>query len=107
MQSPGLGMYCASLCNGNHNQDRYEPRRQLSDLGPYDHLARFYRFCVTHVKRNIFALRTYVSNEVYAAMLSLLSSEEHPNLSHTLTIIRTGGRKANGTSIIIYTFIKD
>ena len=98
-------MYCASLCNGNHNQDGYEPCRQLSNLGPYDHLARFYRFCVTHGKRNIFGLKTYVSTEVYAAMLSLLSSEEHPNLDHAFTIIRAGGRKATSMSIIIHPFI--
>ncbi|KAI5985825.1 hypothetical protein F5J12DRAFT_696074, partial [Pisolithus orientalis] len=94
-QALGLGMYCVSLCYNDHHQDRYEPHCWLSDLNPYDHLTQSYWFCVTHVKYHIFLLRTYITSEVYAAMLSLLSSEEQPDLDRTLAIIRTGGKKAN------------
>lgn len=98
-------MYCVSLCHQNHSPDRYEPHRHLSALSPYDHLARFYRFCVTHVKRHIFALKSLVSEDAYTTMYSLLSSEELPDLNNRLAIIRTGGRKANGTCIFFYTVI--
>ncbi|KIK44261.1 hypothetical protein CY34DRAFT_80290 [Suillus luteus UH-Slu-Lm8-n1] len=93
-QGLGLGMFCVELCQNNTAICGYERNRQLRDLNPYDHLRRFYRVCVTHFKRNVLALRTHVSSEVYSAMLSLASSEPHPDIEKTYTIIRGGGRKA-------------
>ncbi|KAG2741734.1 hypothetical protein P692DRAFT_201652917, partial [Suillus brevipes Sb2] len=66
----------------------------LCDLNPYDHLRRFYRVCITNFKCNVLALYTYVSSEVYSAMLSLASSEPHPDIEKTYAIIHGGGRKA-------------
>ncbi|KAG2127173.1 uncharacterized protein EDB93DRAFT_1270945, partial [Suillus bovinus] len=72
----------------------YESQCRLCDLGPYDHLRQFYQLCVAHYKRNVHALHTHVSDKVYAAMLSLATSEPHPDIQKTLDIIRDGGPKA-------------
>lgn len=92
----GLGMFCVELCQNNTTICAYERNRQLRDLNPYDHLRRFYRVCITHFKRNVLALRTHVSSEVYSAMLSLASSEPQPDIEKTYATIRRGGRKAQG-----------
>ncbi|KAG1746028.1 uncharacterized protein EDB91DRAFT_1080250 [Suillus paluster] len=96
----GLGELSVSGCSAS-NSVRIITRSVFtknnvcsSDLDPYAHLRRFYRVCVTHFKRNVQALRTYVSSEVYSAMLSLASSEPHPDINKTLATIRGGGRKA-------------
>ncbi|KAG2116152.1 hypothetical protein DEU56DRAFT_748432 [Suillus clintonianus] len=93
-QGLGLGMFCVELCQNNHAFCSYEQNRRLRDLDPYDHLRRFYRVCITHFKRNVLALRTYVSSEVYSAMLSLASTEAQPDIETTFKTIRAGGRKA-------------
>ena len=93
----GLGRYCVHLCRHIHRYDKYEPQQRLCDLGPYDHLKRFFRICETHFQRNAFAIRHYVGKEVWTAMLSLSSSDPHPNIEETFTIIRSGGNKAKGT----------
>ncbi|KAG2137941.1 hypothetical protein DEU56DRAFT_736613 [Suillus clintonianus] len=93
-QGLGLGMYCVELSRSISTPCAYEPHRRICDLSPYDHLRRFYRLCVAHFKRNVHALRTHVSDEVYSAMLSLATSEEHPDIQRTLSIIRRGGPKA-------------
>ncbi|KAH7903935.1 hypothetical protein BJ138DRAFT_1019827 [Hygrophoropsis aurantiaca] len=93
-QGLGLGLYCQYLCRTINLPCMYEPSRQLSELDPYDHLRRFYRLCVTHFKRNILALKGQVSEDAYIAMLSLATSEPHPNIDLTLEIIRRGSKKA-------------
>ncbi|KIK33428.1 hypothetical protein CY34DRAFT_49613, partial [Suillus luteus UH-Slu-Lm8-n1] len=93
-QGLGLGMYCVQLSRSISTPCTYEPHRRLCDLSPYDHLRCFYRLCVAHFKRNVHALRTYVSDEVYSAMLSLATCEEHPDIQRTLNTIRRGGPKA-------------
>lgn len=88
-------MYCAYLCQHVHKYDRHE-RRRLSDLGPYDHLKRFFRICETHFQRNAFAIKHYVGDKAWDAMMSLCSSEPHPDIQKTFEIIRAGGNKAKG-----------
>jgi len=95
-QGLGLGMYCVQLSRSVTMQCVYEPERRICDLNPYDHLRRFFRICVAHYKRNVLALRTHVPQDVFTAMLSLATSEHHPNLEATLNIIRNGGPKALG-----------
>ena len=73
-----------------------EPGRTLRSLNAYEHLKRFFRLCVTHFKRNIKALETHISDDVYAAMLSLSSSRPHPDLEGAFKKIDNGGRKAKG-----------
>lgn len=90
----GLGMFCSELSKNIKTPCIYEPHRKLCDLTPYDHLRRFYRLCVVHFKRNLRPLQSQVSKEVYNAMLSLSSSDAHPNFQRTLSVIRGGGRKA-------------
>ncbi|KAG2110340.1 uncharacterized protein F5147DRAFT_772592 [Suillus discolor] len=93
-QGLGLGMYCVQLSRSISTSCTHEPHRRVSDLGPYDHLRRFYRLCVAHFKRNVHALRTHVLDEVYSAMLSLATCEEHPDIQRTFNTIRRGGPKA-------------
>ncbi|KAG2346777.1 hypothetical protein BDR05DRAFT_997176 [Suillus weaverae] len=93
-QGLGLGMYCAQLSRSITTPCPYESQCHLCDLGPYDHLRRFYRLCVAHFKRNVHGLHTHVSDKVYAAMLSLATSEPHPDIQKTLDIIHDGGPKA-------------
>ncbi|KAJ7800656.1 hypothetical protein B0H14DRAFT_3092562 [Mycena olivaceomarginata] len=94
-QALGVGMYCQKLCA--HLGDVYcpmEPARLLRTLDPCDHLRRFLRLCTTHYKRNIRELRPYTTQQVRAAMLSLSSSQVHPDLELAFRIIENGGRKA-------------
>ncbi|KAJ7688326.1 hypothetical protein B0H14DRAFT_2653299 [Mycena olivaceomarginata] len=94
-QALGVGMYCQKLCA--HLGDVYcpmEPARLLRSLDPCDHLRRFLRLCTTHYKRNIRELRPYTTQQVRAAMLSLSSSQVHPDLESAFRIIENGGRKA-------------
>lgn len=93
---PGVGMYCQWLCRDLVGNCLREPHRPLKSLGPYEHLKRFFRLCVTHYKRNIHEMRGKITPDVRAAMLSLASSEPHPDLDGTFTLIRRGGRKASG-----------
>ncbi len=95
--SVGVGRYCVYLCRDLPDYCTQEPDRLLRDLDAYDHLKRFYRLCVTHFKRNIHDMRSHVSADIRAAMLSLASSEPHPDLEGTFTLIRSGGKKASGT----------
>jgi hypothetical protein len=90
-------MYCQKLCA--HLGDVYcpmEPARLLRTLDPCDHLQCFLHLCTTYYKWNICELRPYTTQQVCAAMLSLLSSQVHPDLELVFRIIENGGRKAKG-----------
>ena len=89
-------MYCEHLCKTLLTFCPYEPHRLLKDLGPYDHLRRFFRICTTHFKRNVNDLRSQISSEVRSAMLSIASSDPHPDLDGAFEIIEKGGAKAKG-----------
>lgn len=100
-QFKGLGMHCQSLCKASTLQGHYCPyerHRLLSSLNAYDHLRRFFRLCVTHFKRHVHKLRDVVSLDVRLAMLSLASSQPHPDLEAAYSTIRNGGKKAAGRS---------
>ena len=93
----GLGMFCQSRCDlADTAVCQYDPKRQLKTFGPYDHLRCIFRVCVTHFKRNVHDLRSHISDEVRSAMLSLASSEKHPNLDGAFDVINNGGSKARG-----------
>ena len=89
-------MFCQSLSKVLGSFCEYEPHRRLRELDPYEHLRRFFRICITHFKRNIHDIGTHVSPGVKAAMLSLASSEPHPDLEGAFKIIENGGSKAKG-----------
>ncbi|KAG1801282.1 uncharacterized protein BJ212DRAFT_1286563, partial [Suillus subaureus] len=94
-QGLSLGMYCVQLCCSVTAQCIYEPHHHICDLNPYDHLRCFFHTCVAHYKRNILSLCTHVSQDIFSAMLSLATSEHHPDLNATLNIIWNGGLKAS------------
>ncbi|KAJ7211515.1 hypothetical protein C8J57DRAFT_1440813 [Mycena rebaudengoi] len=71
-----------------------KPTRLLRTLSPYDQLQRFLRLCTTHFKRNVDELRPYITPQVRSAMLSLSSSQVHPNIDEAFRTIENGGRKA-------------
>ncbi|KAJ7292092.1 hypothetical protein C8J57DRAFT_1212498 [Mycena rebaudengoi] len=71
-----------------------EPTRLLRTLSPYDQLQRFLRLCTTHFKRNVDELRPYITPQVRSAMLSLSSSQVHPNIDDAFRTIVNGGHKA-------------
>jgi hypothetical protein len=75
-----------------------EPTRLLRTLDPYEHLRRFLRLCTTHFKRHVHDLRPSTTQKVRNAMLSLSSSQPHPNLEGAFQVIENGGRKAKGLS---------
>ncbi|KAK7032946.1 hypothetical protein R3P38DRAFT_2773440 [Favolaschia claudopus] len=94
-QALGAGMFCERL--SATLGDVYcpiEPTKLLHELDPYEHLRRFLRFCTVHYKRNIRELKPYTTQKVRNAMLSLSSSQVHPNLEGAFAIIENGGRKA-------------
>ncbi|KAG1869710.1 hypothetical protein C8R48DRAFT_597246 [Suillus tomentosus] len=93
-QGLGLGMFCSELSKNIKTPCIYEPHHKLCDLTPYNHLRRFYRLCIVHFKRNLWPLQSQVSKEVYNAMLSLSSSDAHPNFQRMLSVIRGGSQKA-------------
>src|SRR5215469_974757 len=70
--------------------------KALHALTPYEHLERFYRYCVTHFMRNITKMRSQITPKVREAMISLASSEPLPDFEGTLDVIRGGGKKAAG-----------
>ncbi|KAF8975638.1 hypothetical protein BDQ17DRAFT_1267859 [Cyathus striatus] len=92
-QALGAGMYCQQLCRDLVGVCPIEPTKMLKNLDPYDHLCRFYRLCVVHFKRNIHDLCTRVTSDVYNAMLSLSSVNEH-NIDSVYEFIKNGGPKA-------------
>ncbi|KAJ7631405.1 hypothetical protein DFH06DRAFT_1439242 [Mycena polygramma] len=94
-QAVGAGKFCQKL--SAEVGDAYcpmEPTRLLRSLSPCDHLRRFLRFCTTHNMRNIDKIRAYITPEVRNAMISLSSSQVHPDLEGAFRIIEAGGRKA-------------
>ncbi|KAJ7815996.1 hypothetical protein B0H13DRAFT_2460922 [Mycena leptocephala] len=94
-QALGAGKFCQNLCA--QLGDVYcpiEPTRLLRTLDPYDHLRRFLRFCTTHYIRNVDKLKPCITWKVRRAMLSLSSSQTHPDLDGAFQIIENGGRKA-------------
>ncbi|KAF7335198.1 hypothetical protein MSAN_02353100 [Mycena sanguinolenta] len=94
-QALGAGKFCQKLCA--ELGDTYWPMertRLLRSLTPCDHLSHFLRFCTVHFIRNIDKIRAYITPEVRRAMLSLSSSQVHPDLEGAFRIIENGGRKA-------------
>ncbi|KAJ7728102.1 hypothetical protein B0H16DRAFT_1331143 [Mycena metata] len=94
-QALGAGMFCQKL--SADLGDVYcpmEPTKLLRTLDPYEHLRRFLRFCTVHNKRNIDKLKPYTTQKVRSAMLSLSSSQVHPDLEGAFRTIENGGRKA-------------
>ncbi|KIJ41602.1 hypothetical protein M422DRAFT_255217 [Sphaerobolus stellatus SS14] len=100
-QALGLGMFCQELCRNTGWYCRIEPSRRLSTLTPYEHLARFYRYCFAHFTRNVTNIQNYITSEVLHAMMSLASAEPLIDLDNTLNIIRNGGPKAVGKFFIL------
>ncbi|KAJ7234827.1 hypothetical protein C8J57DRAFT_1531331 [Mycena rebaudengoi] len=47
--------------------------------------------CTTHIKRNVDELRPYITPQVRSAMLSLSSSQVHPNIDEAFRTIENGG----------------
>lgn len=95
-------MFCQKLCA--ELGDIYcpmEPTRLLRTLDPYDQLRRFLRLCTTHYKRNIDELRPYTTQKVRNAMLSLSSSQVHPDMDAAFRTIEDGGRKAKGAYVVL------
>ena len=92
----GLGRYCQEICANMAGYCAVEQHRSLQSLTPYEHLARFYRYCFAHFVHNVTALRGQVSSKVRQAMISLASSEPLPDFEGTLETIRNGGKKAAG-----------
>ncbi|KIJ47690.1 hypothetical protein M422DRAFT_248695 [Sphaerobolus stellatus SS14] len=55
-QAQGLGLYLQELARSPElrlKRDLHEPHRFLPDLSEYEHLRRFIRLCINHMKRNI------------------------------------------------------
>ncbi|KAK7005533.1 hypothetical protein R3P38DRAFT_3326482 [Favolaschia claudopus] len=71
----------------------------LRALDPHEHLRRCLRFCTVHYKRNIRELKPYTTQKVRNTMLSLSSSQVHPDLDGAFAIIENGGRKAKDKRI--------
>jgi hypothetical protein len=93
---PGLGRYCEEICIDMAGYCAIEWSKSLHSLTPYEHLARFYRYCFAHFTRNVTGMRGHVTSEVRHAMMSLASAEAIPDLKATLELIRKGGKKATG-----------
>ncbi|KIJ44892.1 hypothetical protein M422DRAFT_251516 [Sphaerobolus stellatus SS14] len=86
-QALGLGLFCKELCKNTDWRCKVEPHRRLCDLTPYEHLARFYRYCFVHFTKNVTELKNFISTEVIHAMMSLASAEPLKDLPGTLQII--------------------
>ncbi|KAJ7633292.1 hypothetical protein FB45DRAFT_1148985 [Roridomyces roridus] len=95
-QSLGAGMFCQQLCaNLGDIYCPIEPTRLLRTLNPYEQASRFLRYCTTHYVRNVDKIRPYITTKVRNAMLSLSSSQSHPDFEGALRTIENGGPKAN------------
>ncbi|KAF8590817.1 hypothetical protein K439DRAFT_1657169 [Ramaria rubella] len=91
-QALGLGFYCQNICVNMAGYCSIEWNKALHALTPYEHLARFYRYCFAHFSRNITSLQ--IAPKVRQAMMSLASAQPLPDLEGTLRLIRTGGKRA-------------
>lgn len=98
-------MYLQHVAQGLPDKyDLHEPSRLLKDLAWHEHLARIYRLCEVHRRRNIEKLRKQkaISDEVYRAMLSLSSTETHTDIAAARGIIRKGGTKAASKHLVSF-----
>ncbi|KZV98486.1 hypothetical protein EXIGLDRAFT_832155 [Exidia glandulosa HHB12029] len=96
-QALGLGLLMVELAQSITAPDVCEPQKRLCDLTAYEHLARFFRLCLVHFKRNIQKLQLsgdITDPNVLSAMYSLASTEPHADFSGALATIRAGGKKA-------------
>ncbi|KAG8988603.1 hypothetical protein FRB90_002658, partial [Tulasnella sp. 427] len=93
-QALGLGLFLQDICRDNMTFDTPEPTRRLSELLPYDHLARILRLCIVHFQRNIHKIEGKLQPDTIAAMYSLASSQPLRDIDGTLDLIRRGGRVA-------------
>ncbi|KAF8576627.1 hypothetical protein K439DRAFT_1655220 [Ramaria rubella] len=91
-QGLGLGLYCQKICVNMAGYCSIEWNKALHALTPYEHLARFYRYCFAHFTRNVTGLR--IAPKIRNAMMSLALAEPLPDLEGTLRLICTGGKKA-------------
>ncbi|KAJ6554288.1 hypothetical protein B0H19DRAFT_1029451 [Mycena capillaripes] len=94
-QALGAGMFCQKLCA--EMGDVFcptEPTQLLKTLTPCEHLSNFLRLCTTHYVRNIDKIKAYITPQVRGAMLSLSSSQVHPDLEGAFKVIQSGGPKA-------------
>ncbi|KAF8187083.1 hypothetical protein K438DRAFT_1835610 [Mycena galopus ATCC 62051] len=99
----GAGIFCQKL--SAEFSDVYcpmDPTKLLRSLDPYKHLHHLLHLCTVHYKCNINTPKPYTSQKTRNAMLSLSSSQVHPDLEGTFRIIHCvptpliekGGRKA-------------
>lgn len=96
----GLGMYCVHLCQHICRYDNYEPQRQLCDLSPYWPPEEIFSNLRTPFPTQCFCHQTLYqqrSTYIWVIMLSLFSSDLHPNIKKTFATIHSGGNKAKGT----------
>lgn len=92
----GWGLYLARISKQVTRQDDFEVFRRVCDLGPYDHLRRILRLCVTHFRRNIKKLGDKgLSAEVLQMMHSLASAQVLQDYAQRIEAIQAGGDLAN------------
>ncbi|KZV93882.1 hypothetical protein EXIGLDRAFT_767640 [Exidia glandulosa HHB12029] len=87
----GLARFLEEVAREILQRDKMEPDKRLCDLTPYEHLARIFRICTVHYKRNVKKLKGKVSDEVYNAMWNLAGTETHTDFDAACALIRAGG----------------
>ncbi|KIJ52695.1 hypothetical protein M422DRAFT_243475 [Sphaerobolus stellatus SS14] len=93
-QAQGLGLYLQELAQSPElrlKRDLHEPHRFLPDLSEYEHLRRFIRLCINHMKRNIREGNKF--EEQVKMMMYSLACIQHPDWEGTLAAIQDQGRK--------------
>ena len=75
-------------------QKCYYCNHYLLDLDPYEHLKHFFQSCTVHFKWHIHEMPKSVPPDMIAAMLSLSTTEELPDLEAVFDLIHSGGKKA-------------
>ncbi|EJD41424.1 hypothetical protein AURDEDRAFT_169588 [Auricularia subglabra TFB-10046 SS5] len=96
-QALGLGMFAVEVAREVQTADPYEPDKRICDLTPYEHLARFFRLCIVHFKRNVRQLvqkGEVTDPQVIDAMYSLAATQPHRDFKRATDIIRAGNTKA-------------
>ncbi|KIJ33839.1 hypothetical protein M422DRAFT_182788 [Sphaerobolus stellatus SS14] len=94
-QAQGLGLYLQELAQSPElrlKRDLHQPHKVLGDLTEYEHLQRFLRLCVNHMKRKVREGNKFPEH-VQQLMYSL-ACIQHADWDGTIAAIQQEGGKA-------------
>lgn len=96
----GLAKFLHDISRNNTRPDDTNPNKRICDLTIKEIQSRIIRLCIVHFRRNILKAAAHVDPKIAHAMHMIASSESLDNFDEILDLIRSGGKKAVGTSCV-------